>query len=451
MAFDESLYVTAKFTTPRGLSLSKQSNALTIKDTSKSLTYTAGFFTDNLANTPMSSVNEGGTAYIVLTTTGVPDFTYLDWEITGAGITLDDTGASTVSGQAMIRTNKYWATIKPKLDLLTEGNETLIITFKRDGVVVASASIVINDTSALPIYNRGFTYGGSQNIGGAYTASNKVSTFNTAGDYVSTNSSLGIAGRLNVQGAGAGGCAIFYGGTDANSSTTLNTAISINQDGTLAQGDTNLGTSRQNAAGANMLYEAMFFGGSTDTISSGRSNRLTRINKNATLVTAETTIGSDVVYNNCGGGFQDLGVALYVLGHYNTVYSNKYTRINSSGTFLSSDQSAASGRTSPAGALLGDRLLAYGGQTGTAPQYDHVNKLSMFNSNASLVSSEATLGTSRFGAAGVACKDVAAFVCGYSTNGRTNIHTKINSTGTLVSDGALSSMSNTYKIAGAGI
>lgn len=34
MAFDESLYVTAKFTTARGLALSKQSNALTIKDTS---------------------------------------------------------------------------------------------------------------------------------------------------------------------------------------------------------------------------------------------------------------------------------------------------------------------------------------------------------------------------------------------------------------------------------
>lgn len=36
MAFDESLYVTARFTTARGLSLSKQSNALTIKDTSNS-------------------------------------------------------------------------------------------------------------------------------------------------------------------------------------------------------------------------------------------------------------------------------------------------------------------------------------------------------------------------------------------------------------------------------
>lgn len=150
MAFDESLYVTAKFTTAKGLSLSKQSNALTIKDTSIPITYTAGFFTNNLATTPMSSVDEGGTAYIVLITTGVPDFTYLDWEITGAGITLDDTGASTMSGRAMVRNNIYWATIKPKLDRLTEGNETLTITFKRDGVVVASASIVINDTSTKP-------------------------------------------------------------------------------------------------------------------------------------------------------------------------------------------------------------------------------------------------------------------------------------------------------------
>lgn len=156
MAFDESLYVTAKFTTARGLALSKQSNALTIKDTSKNPTYTAGFFTDNLANTPMSSVGEDGTAYIVLITTGVPDNTYLDWEITGAGITLDDTGASMLSGQAMIRTNEYWATIKPKLDLLTEGDETLTITFKRDGVVVASASIVINDTSNGSIGDIGF-------------------------------------------------------------------------------------------------------------------------------------------------------------------------------------------------------------------------------------------------------------------------------------------------------
>ena len=156
MAFDESLYVTAKFTTARGLALSKQSNALTIKDTSIPITYTAGFFTNNLATTPMSSVDEGGTAYIVLNTTGVPDFTYLDWEITGAGITLDDTGANMMSGQAMIRTNTYWATITPKLDLITEGNETLTITFKRDGVVVASASIVINDTSNGSIGDIGF-------------------------------------------------------------------------------------------------------------------------------------------------------------------------------------------------------------------------------------------------------------------------------------------------------
>ena len=147
MITDEKLQAVVSYTTPGGTQLSWTNNVdLLIKDTSIPTTYTAGFFTDNLANTPMSSVDEGGTAYIVLTTTGVPDNTYLDWEITGAGITLDDTGASMMSGQAMIRTNKFWATIKPKLDLLTEGNETLTITFKRDGVIVASASIVINDT-----------------------------------------------------------------------------------------------------------------------------------------------------------------------------------------------------------------------------------------------------------------------------------------------------------------
>lgn len=46
MAFDESLYVTARFTTARGLSLSKQSNALTIKDTSNDEPRTYDIYVD---------------------------------------------------------------------------------------------------------------------------------------------------------------------------------------------------------------------------------------------------------------------------------------------------------------------------------------------------------------------------------------------------------------------
>lgn len=46
MEFDESLYVTAKFTTARGLTLSKQSNALVIKDTSNNEPRTYDIYVD---------------------------------------------------------------------------------------------------------------------------------------------------------------------------------------------------------------------------------------------------------------------------------------------------------------------------------------------------------------------------------------------------------------------
>ena len=72
MPFDESLYVTAKFTTARGLTLSKQSNALTIKDTSNNATHvkyatvpSAGYY--NSSNAAITSIGIGRTAYLKFT------------------------------------------------------------------------------------------------------------------------------------------------------------------------------------------------------------------------------------------------------------------------------------------------------------------------------------------------------------------------------------------------
>jgi hypothetical protein len=108
------------------------------------------------------TANEGTTAYFYLTTNQSAN---LYWVLEGTGITNDDidyAGAYDADGNyysygpdrsGIISSTYYMLTIQFKNDVRTEGNETLVVNIKTGsttGQVVASASVIIGDTSVYP-------------------------------------------------------------------------------------------------------------------------------------------------------------------------------------------------------------------------------------------------------------------------------------------------------------
>ena len=111
-----------------------------------------------------TTANEGTTAYFYLTTNQTAN---LYWVLEGTGITADDivaAGAYDADNNyysygaglyGIISSTYYMLTIQFKNDVKTEGNETLIVNIKtgsQNGQTVASASVIIGDTSLYPGY-----------------------------------------------------------------------------------------------------------------------------------------------------------------------------------------------------------------------------------------------------------------------------------------------------------
>ena len=109
-----------------------------------------------------TTANEGTAAYFYLTTNQTAN---LWWVLEGTGITNDDieaAGAYDAEGNyysygpdraGIINTTYYMLFILFKNDVKTEGNENLIVNLKTgsaNGQVVASASVIIGDTSLYP-------------------------------------------------------------------------------------------------------------------------------------------------------------------------------------------------------------------------------------------------------------------------------------------------------------
>lgn len=109
-----------------------------------------------------STANEGTTAYFYLTTNQSAN---LYWVLEGTGITADDIEAagaydadnnyySYAAGlYGIINSNYYQLSIQFKNDIKTEGNETLTVNIKtgnQNGQTVASAVVIIGDTSLYP-------------------------------------------------------------------------------------------------------------------------------------------------------------------------------------------------------------------------------------------------------------------------------------------------------------
>jgi len=113
------------------------SSAVTIGDTSLDPTYTLS--ADN------TTINEGASVVITLTTTDVPDATNIAYTVTG--VDANDLTAGTLTGNFTIASNTATATFTLAEDTTTEGNETLTLTLDNGAGNIA---ITITDSSTTP-------------------------------------------------------------------------------------------------------------------------------------------------------------------------------------------------------------------------------------------------------------------------------------------------------------
>ena len=116
------------------------SNPITINDTSLDPTY-------SLVASP-TSVNEGGTFNVDLTTTNIPNGTSIQYTITGTGITANDFTSGSISGSFIVVDNTSNISFTLAEDLSTEGTETITLALNNGG---DSVNITIIDTSTTPI------------------------------------------------------------------------------------------------------------------------------------------------------------------------------------------------------------------------------------------------------------------------------------------------------------
>ncbi|NBP04492.1 MAG: hypothetical protein EBU90_31300, partial [Proteobacteria bacterium] len=96
-----------------------------------------------------TSVDEGGVVIYTITTTNVADNTKLYWYNTGTTSNADFTDGQN-QGTVTIKSGTASITRTLKSDLLTEGNETIVLeleTGNSNAVVATAATVVVNDTS----------------------------------------------------------------------------------------------------------------------------------------------------------------------------------------------------------------------------------------------------------------------------------------------------------------
>lgn len=126
---------------------------LYINDTSKTPapTYEIGWYSSSAGTTPINTINEGSTAWLIVKTTQIRDNHGLGLKFSGTGISLDDFPGGTTTNDLESAVNiidgigKQAVTFKA--DLKAEGNEVLTVGLYDWDVFKASANITIIDTS----------------------------------------------------------------------------------------------------------------------------------------------------------------------------------------------------------------------------------------------------------------------------------------------------------------
>lgn len=111
-------------------------------------TYNLLFTSDSAGNNVQSSVNEGGTTYLVIRTTNVDNGTVIN--VTLTGIDTVDIGGGVLSFNLTVNNNFASQVITFNNDNRTDGYKSAHASAKVNGTEVASATIGINDTSIFP-------------------------------------------------------------------------------------------------------------------------------------------------------------------------------------------------------------------------------------------------------------------------------------------------------------
>ena len=116
------------------------SNPITINDTSLDPTY-------SLLASP-TSVNEGDSFDVTLTTTNISNGTAISYTISGTGITSNDFSSGSLTGSFIVVNNTSTISFTLAEDLFTEGTETITLALNNGG---DSVDITVTDSSTTPI------------------------------------------------------------------------------------------------------------------------------------------------------------------------------------------------------------------------------------------------------------------------------------------------------------
>ena len=118
--------------------------ALTTTTTTALPTYNVQFF--NASNAVITSANEGDTIRIQMTTTNVANGTSVPYSITGIS-QADLVGSPSLTGSFIVG-GTVSLTVTLSADVTQEGTETLTVTLGTSPIILATAFLVINDTSS---------------------------------------------------------------------------------------------------------------------------------------------------------------------------------------------------------------------------------------------------------------------------------------------------------------
>ena len=147
----ETLIATLDATDSNGDGTGSLSDSIILNDTSLD----PGVY-DSLTVNPTSINEDGSTVTFTVNTTGVLDGTTVNYQITGAGITVDDISLVSLNGAITINSNTGDLSFDINADSFTEGAETLTVTLdasdsQGDATGSLANSVIINDTSTSPV------------------------------------------------------------------------------------------------------------------------------------------------------------------------------------------------------------------------------------------------------------------------------------------------------------
>lgn len=148
---DETFRIGIRVTLPDGRVIRTESAIITLVDTSKTEAFTVSYASDPSGNVPITQMNEGEAAYLIIVGSNIPNNTSFKLFLPsiGTGFVSDLDLVNPISDVVLTMNGGFVShRFEVKNDRLTEGTETLIVRAIRQDVNVSlDASIIVVDTS----------------------------------------------------------------------------------------------------------------------------------------------------------------------------------------------------------------------------------------------------------------------------------------------------------------